>query len=382
MSFKVYRKKILFLIPSLVGGGAERALLNILAQFENEGAYEITLCVVANVGTYLNQVPAKVKVVPLFSNNNAVRILAFLQKKLGFTYLFERKIRNKLTDHYDVAISFLDGNFTDLLFFIPHAKKTVSWVHSSYVTNKNFYKFYQNKNYKDFVKKNRYDKLDSIVFVSQDAKNEFITLFGAFKEMPVIYNFLDEKAVYEKAKTPTEHDSHTCMLFVAIGSYLPVKGYDKLIAAAAILKSEHIDFKIHIYGQGYLKQTLQQQIIKANIEDKVLLKGFVNNPYPYILAADVFVMTSVSEAMPMALCEAMILGKPTLVTNCSGCREVVGYGEFGMMVNQTPEAIAEGMKLYIEKETIKVEYAEKSHERANDFKDDVIIKKIKKIIQE
>ena len=378
MSFKVYRKKILFLIPSLVGGGAERALLNILAQFENEGAYEITLCVVANVGTYLNQVPAKVKVVPLFSNNNAVRILAFLQKKLGFTYLFERKIRNKLTDHYDVAISFLDGNFTDLLFFIPHAIKTVSWVHSSYVTNKNFYKFYQNKNYKDFVKKNRYDKLDSIVFVSQDAKNEFITLFGAFKEMPVIYNFLDEKAVYEKAKTPIEHDSHTCMLFVAIGSYFPVKGYDKLIAAATILKSKHMDFNIHIYGQGYLKKTLQQQIIKANVEDKVFLKGFVKNPYPYILAADVFVMTSVSEAMPMALCEAMILGKPTLVTNCSGCREVVGYGKFGMMVQQTPKAIAEGMKRYIEKETLKAEYSEKAHKRAIDFKDDVIMREIKK----
>jgi glycosyltransferase involved in cell wall biosynthesis len=93
-------------------------------------------------------------------------------------------------------------------------------------------------------------------------------------------------------------------------------------------------------------------------------------------------MTSVSEAMPMALCEAMILGKPTLVTNCSGCREVVGYGEFGMMVNQTPEAIAEGMKLYITKETLKVKYAEKALDRANDFKKSEIINKIKNIIQE
>jgi glycosyltransferase involved in cell wall biosynthesis len=198
--------------------------------------------------------------------------------------------------------------------------------------------------------------------------------------MPVIFNLLDEKAVYKKAKTPNEHNSHTCTLFVAIGSYFPVKGYDKLIAAAAILKLKQMDFIIHIYGQGYLKQTLQQQIIKANVEDEVLLKGFVKNPYPYILAADVFIMTSVSEAMPMALCEAMILGKPTLVTNCSGCREVVGCGDYGMMVKQTPEAIAEGMKRYIEKETLKVEYAEKAKERANDFKDDVIIKKIKKEI--
>jgi glycosyltransferase involved in cell wall biosynthesis len=82
--------------------------------------------------------------------------------------------------------------------------------------------------------------------------------------------------------------------------------------------------------------------------------------------------------MPMALCEARILGKPTLVTNCSGCREVVGYGKFGMMVQQTPKAIAEGMKRYIEKETLKAEYSEKAHKRAIDFKDDVIMREIKK----
>jgi glycosyltransferase involved in cell wall biosynthesis len=319
-------------------------------------------------------------VVSLFSANNVVRLLAFLQKKTGFTYLFKRKIKSKLTDHYDVAISFLDSNFTDLLFFIPKVNKKVTWVHSSYKSNNNFYKFYKKESYRKKLIKNRYSKLDEIVCVSEDSKNEFISLFGSFKSMPVIFNLLDEKAVYKKAKTPNEHNSHTCTLFVAIGSYFPVKGYDKLIAAAAILKLKQMDFIIHIYGQGYLKQTLQQQIIKANVEDEVLLKGFVKNPYPYILAADVFIMTSVSEAMPMALCEAMILGKPTLVTNCSGCREVVGCGDYGMMVKQTPEAIAEGMKRYIEKETLKVEYAEKAKERANDFKDDVIIKKIKKEI--
>ena len=65
-------------------------------------------------------------------------------------------------------------------------------------------------------------------------------------------------------------------------------------------------------------------------------------------------MSSKSEAMPMALCEAMILGKPVLVTNCSGCREVVNYGEFGLMSNAKIDNFAKNMlKLIKNKAQIK-----------------------------
>ena len=93
---------------------------------------------------------------------------------------------------------------------------------------------------------------------------------------------------------------------------------------------------------------------------------------------DVFMMTSISEAMPMALCEAMLLGKPTLVTNCSGCREVVGYGIFGMMVEQNPKSIANGMEKYILDKTYLTNYTAKSKDRAVVFSDKAILEEIKK----
>ena len=62
-------------------------------------------------------------------------------------------------------------------------------MHSSYKTNQNFYKFYKIESYKNHLIANRYSKLDTIAFVSDDAKTEFIKIFGAHKNMPVVYNF-------------------------------------------------------------------------------------------------------------------------------------------------------------------------------------------------
>jgi glycosyltransferase involved in cell wall biosynthesis len=379
LKVKSMKKKILILIPSLVGGGAERTLVNILNHFKKEDCFDITLAVVAYVGTYKNEIPENIKVVPLFKNNTVVRILAFLQKKFGFNYFFKKKVEKNISESYDTAISFLDGNFTDLLFFLPNVRKRITWVHSSYESNMNFYKFYKKKTYRDLVIKNRYSKLDSIIFVSKDAKNEFINLFGTYKEMPIIYNLLDESSIREKANLTIIQPKNKPFHFIAVGSYYPVKGYDKLIDAAKILKVKQLDFKIDIYGKGFLKETLQNQIQELGLEKHVSLNDFVKNPYPLIASTDVFMMTSVSEAMPMALCEAMLLGKPTLVTNCSGCREVVGYGEFGLMVEQTPQAIAEGMEKYIFNKTYFEKYTAKTLERAIDFSDEAILKEIIKV---
>lgn len=374
------KKKILFLIPSLDGGGAERTLVNILNHLNTDECFEITLVVVSYIGTYKNEIPENIIVLPLFKNNHIVRILAYAQKKFGFNYFFKKRVEKNISENYDTAISFTDGNCTDLLFFLPKVKKRISWVHGSYKSNINFYKFYKNKTYRNLVIKNRYSQLDSLVFVSEDAKNEFISLFGSYKNMPVIYNLLDENAVKEKANTTIVQTKNKPFHFIAVGRYYPVKGYDKLIEAAAILKDKQLDFKIDVYGNGFLKETLQEQIQELGLGTYVSLNDFVKNPYPLMAQTDVFIMTSISEAMPMALCEAMLLGKPTLVTNCSGCREVVGCGEFGMMVEQTPKSIADGMEKYIMNKTYLANYTARSKERAVVFSDKAILKEIKKVL--
>lgn len=373
------KTKVLFLIPSLVGGGAERTLINILKNIDYL-LFDVHLVVVDYSGIYSKEVPSQVKVLPLFTNTKLVRVLSYIQKRIGFNTVIVNRFLKQIDSRYDTAISFLDSNFTDLLFKIPNVNKTITWVHSSYKTNQNFYKFYKNDSYRNRLITHRYSKLDTIVFVSQDAKTEFEEIFGSFKNMPVIYNFMDEKNIHLKANSFDVQKEAETIKFISVGSLFPVKGYDLLILAASKLKEISVKFKIDIYGHGFLKEELLDLIKAHKLEKHVELKGFVSNPYPYIKNADVFIMSSKSEAMPMALCEAMILGKPVLVTNCSGCREVVNYGEFGLMSDNNIEDLAANMLKLIKDKASRENLSLKSLERAVLFSDKKIMSQVKLII--
>ena len=370
----------MILIPSLVGGGAERALVNVLKNV-NYNRYRITLAVVSYVGVYTKQIPKEVRVIPLFKNALWVRVQAVLQKRVGFSLFFRRKVQSCLTDVYDVSISYLDSNFTDLLFFLKNPGKRISWVHASYKTYNNFGKYYANPNYREKLISSRYNKLDGIVFVSDDAKQEFIELFGTFKCMKVIYNHLDTGNLLAKAEAFVPKRKPNTIRFIAMGSLLPVKSYDLLVRAASLLKKEHDQFEIIVLGEGFLKKNLLKLTKELGLEEHINFMGFQSNPYPYLKTADVFIMTSISEALPVALSEAMYLGKPTLVTDCSGCRELVNYGEYGMMAEKSSESIAAKMKSYIEDPDQLRTYSEKSNTRASIFSDDEIMNKYNSILE-
>ncbi len=354
-------------MPSMVGGGAERTLINLLHKIDYS-KYEIDLLVVCNKGIYLSDIPDQVKLITLFDYDFFVRVLAYLQKKVGFTAIFKWVINKKRIGNYDMGISFLDGNFTDLLFFIKGLKRRVAWVHSSYKTYSNFSKFYENEEYRNKVKNERYGKLDSICFVSQDSRNEFIEVFGNYPNMEVIYNLIDEVTVKVKAQKYQIANSAT-FTFIALGSLLPVKGFDRLIRACKIVRDMGFTFHLQIIGKGKENENLQNLIRKENLDGVVSLMGFNSNPYPHLLAADAFIMSSVSEALPTVLCEAMILGKPVIVTNCSGCRELVDNEKYGLMAEQNDESLAHKMILYLTSRSTLETYSKKSLERAQIFND-------------
>jgi glycosyltransferase involved in cell wall biosynthesis len=380
MGSKLAKQKLLFLIPSLTGGGAERTLINLLQKLDYS-RFEVDLVVVLKYGIYIKSVPPEVNCIFLFHSTILVRILAWLQKKVGFYYVLKHRTANKVRGEYDLGISYLDGNFTDLLFFMKGIKKRYSWVHSSYKSNQNFAKFYENKNYRQKLKKERYGHLDGIYFVSHDAKEEFIEVFGEFPQMQVIYNFIDSGSVLKKSELE-QYLPSSIFHFVAVGSLLPVKGFDRLIRASKVVKDKGFNFKVSIIGSGSEKNNLEALINKNDLKDTVNLLGFINNPYPLLKSADVFVMSSVSEALPTVLCEAMILGKATLVTNCSGCREIVANGEYGLMAEQSDESLVDNMIKYLSKKSLVEHYEEQSNQRAKLFNDQLVLEAYNKILNQ
>lgn len=371
------KRKILFIIPSLVGGGAERVLINLLNRFDYN-IYDIDLCVVVNKGVYFSEIPSQVNVTTIFKNQILANILVKLHVILNINFLYRIIVKKAIKGRYHIGISFIDSSFTDILFFLKkeQIQKRIAWVHSSYYSYSNYRRYYKGK-YKDRILSCRYGKLDHIVFVSNDSLYEFVEIFGKPTEMSTIYNLIDKNGILRKANEPLFFPfDNSIVNIVAVGSLYPVKGYDKLIESTKKLKDEGLKFKIWILGDGPLKNTLFDLISKFDISDFVTLCGFKSNPYPFMKASDIFIMTSLSEALPTALCEAMILGLPTIVTNCSGCREIVDNGKYGLMVNRSVSCICDGLRKMIVSEEIRKNFKLKSLNRSEIFNDDSVLEKV------
>lgn len=364
-------------MPSMRGGGAERTLINLLSKTDYS-KYLIDLIIISNNGVLMQEIPKEVNIISLLNNDFLARALAYLQKKYGFFFVLKWLINVKRLKKYDVGISFLDGETTDLLLLIKGIDKRFSWVHSSYQTNDNFAKFYRNEKYKNKLINKRYSKLDGIYFVSTDAKKEFIEVFGSYPEMHVVYNLIDAAAVKSKAAIEII-ELNGIFTFLAIGSLMPVKGFDRLIRASKLVQSKGHHFQVKIIGSGKEFDLLQILINKLELSDTVRLLGFKKNPYPYLKSCDVFVMSSVSEALPTVLCEAMILGKPVVVTNCSGCRELVDNEKYGLLSNQNDEDLARKMIKFLKEPKLLKYYGEKSLVRSKIFDDNRAIKQYYKI---
>ena len=122
----------------------------------------------------------------------------------------------------------------------------------------------------------------------------------------------------------------TVVLFV--GRLEPVKGVDLLLAAWAQL-SDHVRAKalLILVGDGTERENLKTMTVSLGIEQSAILTGPKQSVRQYYAAADVFVLPSRSEGMPLALLEAMACGLPSIVSNVGGVPEVIRHGINGLL---------------------------------------------------
>ncbi len=359
-------------MPSLIGGGAEKALMNILALL-NYDDYEITVCSVLKKGVYIDQLPREVNFIYLLKNELLFKILFKLHQGVDFFLPMNFLLRRKLNGlFFDFGICFLDGITTELLHAGNYFGRKYTWVHSCYRSYSNFSKFYSSPRYVERLKKYRYGGLDGIVFVSQDAKSEFVEVFGSFPNMPVVYNPILSKQILYLSESQKDLDIVNVenFVFISIGSLIPVKNHELLIEAAKKLKGLDLKFTLLILGSGYLESLLKEKVYDYKLENHVKFIGFTENPYKFIREANVYVMTSKSEALPTAMLEAMVLGKPVITTNVSGSREIVGMGIFGVLTDENPDSLSKAMRDFIENDDLYYHYKEKALLRATEFTDE------------
>ncbi len=131
---------------------------------------------------------------------------------------------------------------------------------------------------------------------------------------------------------------------VASGRLRPQKNFALLIRAFSTFLASHPDHTLHIYGKGPLEGALRRQISDMSLEGKVFLEGYVDRIHEAIQDAEMFVLSSYFEGMPNALLEAMMMGLPCVTTAFEGAGELFGDSNSCLMVPVGDEsAMAEAM---------------------------------------
>lgn len=120
---------------------------------------------------------------------------------------------------------------------------------------------------------------------------------------------------------------------VAIGRLEPEKGFDRLIAAFAILTAHDASVRLTIHGEGSLRRSLQQQVDRLGLTDRVRLAGWTRPIWPVLHPGGIYVLSSLYEGFPSSLLEAMASSMACVAFDCpSGPAAIIRNGIDGILV--------------------------------------------------
>lgn len=341
------KKNILFVMNNLNGGGAEKVLVDIINNLNFE-KFNIDLFLVKKQGIYLENIDKRVNIFSAIDGQNKIysKIIEKVLIKYFPGFFYKLNIRKK----YDVEVGFLEGIPTKIVAASKGKSKKIAWVHID-LLKKHWTKQFFKSGEEELV----YNKMDKIVFVSEEAKKSFNKVFNNRSLQEVIYNPIINEGILEKAcEENIKFDKFT---IVSVGRLNYQKGYDMLIEAHSKLIKKH-NYNLLIIGEGPEKESLNKLINDLKLNDSVVLKGFESNPYKFVRAADLYVSSSRTEGYPLALLEAIVLKKAIVATDVTGNREILDNGKYGVLCRDDAKSLEESIDNILSN-TVKINELEK-----------------------
>ena len=313
-------KRVLFVIPYLYEGGAERALSNIEMNFPDDWEIETLIN-----SEYKNAYPIKGRMHTLGINKKPKTGSVFFQ----FGVLIKRTSalrKLKKSGRFDACISMMDSaNIANIL----SGNKKCKTIISVRVSLKASDKLPQYKYIINPLVRLMYNKADKVVAVSEELKSELIKQFGIKKNKVVsITNGYNLSKISELKKEPLEDSVQKFIkdkkVICNVGRLTYQKGQCHLIRAFNMVKEKVPESVLIIAGEGESKEYLEGIINELNLRDSVRLLGHTDNVYKYINASDIFAFPSLFEGFPNALAEAICVGTPCVVSDFkTGSREII-----------------------------------------------------------
>lgn len=363
------KKSILFIAGRMVGGGAEKVLIDILRNIDYN-TYDVDLALVEKSGILLGQVPMEVNKIELWGKNSFHYFMAVkLSLHLHCNILFSQRLNgNLLRKDYDAEIACLEGLPSKLLALRKTEAKRISWIHTD------LSKFHRSLSFFGSRARERkaYNKIGNIITISHECRKGFIQLFPELADQTkVSYNPVDIPNIIRKGQ---ENIPDNCKLFpadkfniISVGRLSIEKNPFRMLEVAAIAKQRLLPFNFIWVGEGDLSEEFTSKIKELGLDDVVTLTGFKSNPYPYINQADILLLPSDAEGFPLVVCEAMVLGIPVISTPTTGPLELFENNQYGIIADFSPESIVEAINtLYKNPDQRKI-LAEKGKEKIEEY---------------
>jgi len=369
-------KKVLFVIPTLGEGGAERVLVT-LVNYLDKSKYETTILTIFDVGINKKFVSPEVKYLTCFPR--IFRGNIHLMKLLSPAQLFKLFIK----DDYDIIVSYLEGPTSRIVSGCPKGKaKIISWVHIEIDSIKRITQSYRSK--QEAIRS--YQKFDATVFVSETVKSTFLDKFPQIsRNLRVIYNTVNSNSIRELSNQEVDDISfdHSVLNLVSVGRFTEQKGYDRLLIVVNKLVKEGFKIRLYLIGKGELLRKYQDYISDNLLSDYVKILGFLENPYKYVRKCDLFVCSSYREGYSTAVTESLIVGTPVVTTECSGMLELLGTNnEFGLITNNSTDGLYQGIKsLAIDRSRLEY-YKGKALERGSQFSQNETVLSVERLFDD
>lgn len=172
-------------------------------------------------------------------------------------------------------------------------------------------------------------------------------------------------------------------LVVTVANFKPFKGHEHLLRAAALVRKGNPEARFLLAGVGATEPQMKRLASDLGLDGSVVFSGFRDDAPRLMAAADLFVLPSEHEGLPIALLEAMALGRASLVTAVGGMPEVVRDGRDAFVVPPAdPQALAEGIVTLLDDDELRRRIGEAARIRATDFDIRTAINRMEEVYEE
>jgi glycosyltransferase involved in cell wall biosynthesis len=368
------RTRVLFVLGSVAGGGAERIVSHLVKHLDPE-QFDARVGLLWRHGDYLDEFAESDLIVARLAQGwipyrDPPRWWQLLPS-LALVPLQQREIVRRFQPH--VVVTVTKSMNIAARFSLPLAgRRSLTWIvregnnTGAMIDNESGAGW--RRALQAFAVRTAYRKADRVVAISDGVGEALSRRFHIeAKRVRTIHNAVDVAAVQARA-TETMSDLPNRPFIVAAGRLVHQKGFDLLIRAFAE-KLATREIALIILGEGPERAALQQLTERLGLEERVQLMGFRANPWSYFARAAAFVCSSRWEGFGNVIIEAMACGTPIIATDCDfGPREIVRHGDSGLLVPAGDvEALGDAMRSVVDDRSLAARLADGARRRADDF---------------